>query len=277
MSQYVIFSSRTLNDNQTGVTYEDVFGQHLTGSSQIEIKEPYIMHDNQVENLKMLVEIIKKQEGDVSFNLITIKSVGSNGDFDPNEQDLKLKKLSDELANNGIKFSYEYDSDSKLRRISNNLGCNIQSDRGLHFYKRPLNSEERNNYAKRKCKKTEINYMKPLDLKDKEAIIIVDGNEVVIDNITIKDINKKQVRIKSANRFLFPPEVEFYQQPCSLEFIYLNDIYDVGLYYKSAPNNRRSPVIRLGRELFYKLNLEAGSILCVRKNTNETYTIEKRP
>ena len=275
MSQYVIFSSRTLNDNQTGVTYEDVFGQHLTGSSQIEIKEPYIMHDYQVENLKKFVEIIKKQEGDVTFNLITIKSIGSNNDFGPNEQDLKLKKLSDEFINNGINFSYEYDSDSKLRRISNNLGCNIQSDRGLHFYKRPLNSEERDNYAKRRCKKTEIHYMKPLDLRDKEAIKKVDRNGIVIDNITANDINKKQVRIKSANRFLFPPEVEFSQQPCSLEFIYLTDIYDVGLYYKSTPNKRRSPVIRLGRELFYKLNLEAGSILCVRKNTDETYTLEK--
>lgn len=123
-------------ENQRGVTFDQLFGPYLAGATQITITDPYLRAFHQLRNLMELLETISKQkvaEDEVSVHVITVED-----DFHGDRQTENLQKIKDACAEIGIQFSWEYDTTGTRhdRDISTDHDWKIVLSRGLDVFQR---------------------------------------------------------------------------------------------------------------------------------------------
>lgn len=150
-------------EDQTGVSYEKLFGEYLEGATQIEIQDPYIIKPYQTRNLMEFLEVVyhhKKPEDEVSVTLLT----KADRDFFE-DQDMRLSRIKDSAALIGIDFEYSYDGTDTIhdRNIVLNNGWKIILGRGLDIFQ--VFDTDMLSFASRvqeirKCKAFEITYCK---------------------------------------------------------------------------------------------------------------------
>ena len=149
-------------EDQSGVSYEKLFGEYLEGATQIEIQDPYIMKPYQTRNLMEFLEVVyhhKKPEDEVSVTLLT------KADRDYFEdQDMRLSRIKDSAALIGIDFEYSYDGTDTIhdRNIILNNGWKIILGRGLDIFQvfdTDMLSFSSRVQEIRKCKAFEITYL----------------------------------------------------------------------------------------------------------------------
>ena len=148
-------------EDQSGVSYEKLFGEYLEGAKRIEIQDPYIMKPYQTRNLMEFLEVVyhhKKPEDEVSVTLLTKADKEYFSD-----QDMRLSRIKDSAALIGIDFEYSYDGTDTIhdRNIVLDNGWKIILGRGLDIFQ--VFDIDMLSFASRvqeirKCKAFEITY-----------------------------------------------------------------------------------------------------------------------
>jgi ATP-dependent Lon protease len=148
-----------LKDNQTGVSYKNLFGAYLKGGNNITIQDPYIRLPYQFKNLLefcLMLSQIKDPEEEINLEIAT----WNNEDF-INDSIANFEEMQENVATIGINLTYRIEEHHD-RFIAADNGWKITLGRGLDIFEK---IEGRFNVAdidqtKRKCKSCELTYLK---------------------------------------------------------------------------------------------------------------------
>lgn len=123
-----------VQENQKGISFDDLFGPYLKGAAKITITDPYIRKFHQVRNVMELLETIARQKRDdeeVAVHLLTVED-----DFQSDKQRDMLDEIKENIRIAGIDFSWEFDPANTIhaRHIVTDHGWKILLDRGLDIF-----------------------------------------------------------------------------------------------------------------------------------------------
>lgn len=157
-------TQRVVAENETGVSFRDLFADCLRGATSIELVDPYIRNFYQVKNLFELLELVMQLQAvgdEVSVHLTT----GSAGDFDDNQKDL-LDQVRESFFGTSVDFSYTISDERSLhaRHITTDTGWKITLDRGLDIFQ-PFDRKNAFNLQNtvqeaRRCRAFEVTYLR---------------------------------------------------------------------------------------------------------------------
>jgi ATP-dependent Lon protease len=151
---------KIIRDNQTGISYDLLFGAYLIGATEITIIDPYVRLPYQLRNFMELAKLIaekKDPEVEVKLHLVT----ANNEDYIENAKDA-FQQMSYSLESLGIIFSYEFDDFIHDRSIVMNNGWKVILGRGLDIWQKTGGWYDINEYVQeqRLCKAHEITFVK---------------------------------------------------------------------------------------------------------------------
>jgi len=153
----------TVAENQTGISYRDLFGEYLRGAHSIKIVDPYIRKQYQIRNILELMQVVL--DGKAPGEEVVVHLVTDSGDFSRTEIDESLRLVQADLMKVDITFTYEFDDTRSLhaRSITTDTGWKISLDRGLDIYQRfegGLLSLASMDQRARFCKAFEVTYLR---------------------------------------------------------------------------------------------------------------------
>jgi ATP-dependent Lon protease len=151
---------KIIRDNQTGISYKNLFGEYMTGASEIILRDPYIRLPYQLRNFMEFAKLIAEQkhpDDEVSLHLIT----NNNEDYIQNAKQAFIE-IVDSLDQSGIKFTYEFNDVQHDSSIAFNNGWEILLGRGLDIYQKTNGWYDIAEYyqEKRLCRECEVTYVK---------------------------------------------------------------------------------------------------------------------
>ncbi|HRW25502.1 MAG TPA: BREX system Lon protease-like protein BrxL [Spirochaetia bacterium] len=117
----------------TGFGYEAIFGDYLLGAKSIEVEDPYIRNQHQVQNFIRFCELVVKAGETEKITLIT----GYDDPSQKAEAQEKLNSLKESLANVNISFELKFRESIHDREIRLSTGWRIKIGRGLDIYQKP--------------------------------------------------------------------------------------------------------------------------------------------
>lgn len=126
---------REFQENQRGVSFENLLLPYLKGANEITITDGYVRQFHQARNLMDLIEClaVAKDPGDeITLILITVES--TDGEDKVFKQLEFLGKVKDAASTAGIKFQVTFDPSVHDRSIVTDTGWKIILGRGLDFY-----------------------------------------------------------------------------------------------------------------------------------------------
>ena len=153
-------------ENQRGVSYDNLFGPYLRRVKKITITDPYIRLFFQARNMMELLETVAKYKAEddvVDVNLITVED-----EFKGEQQKDFLIQMQMSVQPAGIRFSWEFDTSGSAhaRHIVTDHGWKILLDRGLDIFQHYDMNEafSINNRLQeyRACKAFEVTFL-PID------------------------------------------------------------------------------------------------------------------
>ncbi len=157
-------SQRLISENETGVSYRNLFADCLTGATTIELVDPYIRNFHQAKNLFEFLEMVMSLQAvgdEVQVSLVTARA----GDFDSDQENL-LDQIRDAFAGTSVAFEYTISDERSLhaRYITTDSGWKITLDRGLDIFQ-PFNRRDafdlQNTVQEaRRCRSFEVTYLK---------------------------------------------------------------------------------------------------------------------
>lgn len=151
---------KIIRDNQSGISYDMLFGAHLIGAKEITLVDPYIRLPYQLRNFMefaKLVSIKKDELEEVKLHLIT----NNNEEYIENSKEA-FRDITDSLESLGIIFTYEFIERTHDRSIVLDNGWKIVMGRGLDIFQKTSGWYDIAEYyqEKRLCKGCEITYLK---------------------------------------------------------------------------------------------------------------------
>ena len=151
---------KIIRDNQSGISYDNLFGAYLLGATEIKVVDPYIRLPYQLRNFMELAKLIsekKDTEVEVKLHLVT----ANNEEYIENAKEA-FEQMSYSLESLGIIFSYEFDDYIHDRSISMDNGWKIILGRGLDIWQKTGGWYDINEYVQeqRLCKANEITFVK---------------------------------------------------------------------------------------------------------------------
>jgi ATP-dependent Lon protease len=153
-----------INENQRGISYDELFGPYLQGAKHITITDPYIRMFYQARNLMELLETIvrnKAEEDEVVVSLVTVED-----EFKADQQREWFDQIQNTMLTVGIKFAYSFDNSGAqhARHIITDQDWKISLDRGLDIFQQyDMNDafQLTNRMQKqRPCKAFEVSFIK---------------------------------------------------------------------------------------------------------------------
>ena len=151
-------------ENQRGLTFDQLFGPYLAGASRITITDPYLRAFHQLRNLMELLETISKRkalEDEVAVHVVTVED-----EFNGDRQTENLHKITEACAGIGIRFTWEYAATGTRhdRDITTDLGWKILLSRGLDVFQR-FELNDAFDFANRlqqhrRCKEFNVTYVR---------------------------------------------------------------------------------------------------------------------
>ena len=149
-----------LRDNQTGISYEKLFGDYLIGATEVIITDPYIRLPYQFRNLMEFIELVTKKvdlEDEIKVHLVTVNSEEYIEGFKD-----KLDQLDYSLEPMGISFSFEFGTTIHDRSIVLNNGWKIVLGRGLDIWQKTNGWFDLSEFLqeKRQCKACEVTFLR---------------------------------------------------------------------------------------------------------------------
>lgn len=151
---------KIIRDNQSGVSFDMLFGAYLLGAKEITLTDPYIRLPYQLRNFMEFAKLIsqkKEQLEEVKLHLIT----NNNDDFIENSK-TAFNEITDSLESIGIIFTYEFDENIHDRSIVMDNGWKIILGRGLDIFQKTNGWFDIAEYyqEKRLCKACEVTFLK---------------------------------------------------------------------------------------------------------------------
>ncbi len=148
-----------IRDNQTGISYDLLFGDYLEGATEIKLIDPYIRLPYQLRNFMEFAQLVTKRkqpEDEVKLHLVT----NNNEDFIENAREA-FRQMAESLAPLGILFTYEFDSNIHDRSIDLDNGWKIVLGRGLDIFQKTGGWYDIAEYdqEKRQCRGCEVTYV----------------------------------------------------------------------------------------------------------------------
>lgn len=146
-------------DNQTGISYENLFGDYLAGANAVTLIDPYIRLPYQLRNFMEFAKLLsekKNKENELQLHLIT----NNNEDFIEGAKEA-FSQITYSLETIGIIFTYEFDENIHDRSIKIDNGWKIVLGRGLDIWQKTGGWYDVNEYIqeKRLCKACEVTYV----------------------------------------------------------------------------------------------------------------------
>lgn len=151
---------KILRDNQTGISYNNLFSDYMFGANEITLSDPYIRMPYQMHNLLEFCMMLVKNKGveeEIKLKVITWNEPEEMLEESKNN----LEEIAASVFDSGIIMTYEFNSTVHDRSIVANNGWKIILGRGLDIFQKV---EGRLNIAdlfqeKRQCKECEITYL----------------------------------------------------------------------------------------------------------------------
>jgi len=124
----------TFQENQKGISFDDLLGPYLRGTTSITITDPYIRLFYQIRNFMEFLETIvkrKAQDEEIAVHLVTMED-----EFKGEQQKETFEKIKESSSAVGINFTWEFDDTGTIhaRNIVTNHGWKIALDRGLDIF-----------------------------------------------------------------------------------------------------------------------------------------------
>jgi ATP-dependent Lon protease len=151
---------KIIRDNQSGISYDNLFGAYLLNATEFNVTDPYIRLPYQLRNFMELAKLIsEKKDPDTEVKLHLVTS--NNEDFIENAKDA-FEQMRYSLESMGILFSYEFDDFIHDRSIKMNNGWKLILGRGLDIWQKTGGWYDINEYIqeRRACKACEITFVK---------------------------------------------------------------------------------------------------------------------
>lgn len=150
---------KIIRDNQTGISYDLLFGAYLLGATDFKVVDPYVRLPYQLRNFMELAKLIsekKDPETEVKLHLVT----SNNEDYIEGAKDA-FEQMTYSLESIGIIFTYEFDENIHDRSINMNNGWKIVLGRGLDIWQKTGGWYDVNEYIqeKRLCKACEVTFV----------------------------------------------------------------------------------------------------------------------
>lgn len=151
---------KIIRDNQTGISYDLLFGAYLLGATDFKVIDPYVRLPYQLRNFMELAKLIsekKDPEIEVKLHLVT----SNNEDYIEGAKDA-FEQMTYSLESIGIIFTYEFDENIHDRSINMDNGWKIVLGRGLDIWQKTGGWYDVNEYIqeKRLCKACEVTFVK---------------------------------------------------------------------------------------------------------------------
>lgn len=151
---------KIIRDNQSGVSFDMLFGAYLLDAKEITLTDPYIRLPYQLRNFMEFAKLIsqkKEQLEEVKLHLIT----NNNDDFIENSK-TAFNEITDSLESIGIIFTYEFDENIHDRSLVMDNGWKIILGRGLDIFQKTNGWFDIAEYyqEKRLCKACEVTFLK---------------------------------------------------------------------------------------------------------------------
>lgn len=151
---------KLIRDNQTGISYDMLFGAYLIDAKDITLIDPYIRLPYQLRNFMEFAKLVsqkKEKDEEVKLHLVT----NNNEDYIQNTK-AAFNEITESLETLGILFTYEFDENIHDRSIVVDNGWKVLLGRGLDIYQKTNGWYDIAEYyqEKRKCKACEITFVK---------------------------------------------------------------------------------------------------------------------
>lgn len=151
---------KIIRDNQSGISYDNLFGAYLLDATMIKIIDPYIRLPYQLRNFMEFVRLVSEKKDpltEVDLHLVTTNSE----DYIEGVKE-KFEQMTYSLESMGINFTYEFDEYIHDRSIEMDNGWKIVLGRGLDIYQKTGGYADITDYIqeRRLCKACEITFVK---------------------------------------------------------------------------------------------------------------------
>ncbi|MEO1263221.1 MAG: BREX system Lon protease-like protein BrxL [Bacteroidota bacterium] len=151
---------KVIRDNQSGISYDLLFGDYLVGATDIKVIDPYVRLPYQLRNFMEFAKLVSEKKDpaiEVKLHLVTSNNEG----YIENAKE-SFAQMAYSLESIGIIFSYEFDGDIHDRSIQLDNGWKIVLGRGLDIWQKTGGWFDINEYVqeKRLCKGCEVTYVK---------------------------------------------------------------------------------------------------------------------
>ena len=151
---------KIIRDNQSGISYDRLFGAYLIGATDIKVIDPYVRLPYQLRNFMELAKLISQKKdpnAEVKLHLVTT----NNEDYIEDAKEA-FQQMAYSLEGIGIICTYEFDDFIHDRSISLDNGWKVILGRGLDIWQKTGGWYDINEYLqeKRLCKSCEITFLK---------------------------------------------------------------------------------------------------------------------
>ena len=151
---------KIIRDNQSGISYDNLFGSYLLDATKIKIIDPYIRLPYQLRNFMEFVRLVSEKKEplqEIELHLVTANSE----DYIEGVKE-KFDQITYSLESMGINFTYEFDEFIHDRSIDMNNGWKIILGRGLDIYQKTGGYADITDYIQERglCKACEITFVK---------------------------------------------------------------------------------------------------------------------
>jgi ATP-dependent Lon protease len=150
---------KIIRDNQSGVSYDRLFGAYLIGATDIRVIDPYVRLPYQLRNFMEFARLVaekKSEETEVKLHLVT----SNNEEYLENAKEA-FEQMAYSLEGIGVIFSYEFDDDIHDRSVNMDNGWKVVLGRGLDIWQKTGGWYDINEYLQeqRLCKACEITFV----------------------------------------------------------------------------------------------------------------------
>ena len=151
---------KIIRDNQSGISYDLLFGAYLVDAKNVTVIDPYVRLPYQLRNFMEFAKLLSEKKDpniEVKLHLIT----ANNEDYIEDAKEA-FKQMQYSLESIGVIFSYEFDDFIHDRSISLDNGWKVILGRGLDIWQKTGGWYDINEYLqeKRLCKACEVTFVK---------------------------------------------------------------------------------------------------------------------
>ncbi|OIQ21191.1 BREX system Lon protease-like protein BrxL [Lacinutrix sp. MedPE-SW] len=150
---------KIIRDNQSGISYDLLFGAYLVGATDVKVIDPYVRLPYQLRNFMEFAKLLsEKKDPDVEVKLHLVTA--NNEDYIEDAKEA-FKQMQYSLEGIGIIFTYEFDDFIHDRSIILDNGWKVILGRGLDIWQKTGGWYDINEYLqeKRLCKACEVTFV----------------------------------------------------------------------------------------------------------------------